>query len=145
MNANKVDVFKVSLAASVVTLFIILSFQRYFFYIPFQNGFDVLSTFGFTAILGWVSLVVAPPLLLWKSETWTKQKNVIFLISVLLWTASTVGIKIYTLSTVGQVFAEYLVLYPVLFFMEWLLPGYYFLLARTLRKSYVQTETTKQA
>ena len=139
LNIYKLDIFKVSIAASAVTALIILSFRQYFFYIPFQNGFDAISTFGFLALLGWISLVVVPPIVLSGAEKWTTRRHVIFLISVLMWTGSTLAIKIYTLSTVGQIWADYLVAYPALFFVEWLLPGYYVFLAVTLRKTFIKS------
>lgn len=145
MTRFKIDIFKVSLAASVVTALIALSFRQYFFYVPFQNGVDLISTFGFFALIGWIALVLVPPLILSRTETWKNFRHVTFLISVSMWTGATLAIKIYTLSTIGQIFADYLVAYPALFFVEWLLPIYYIFLAITLRKNYVNSISNERA
>jgi hypothetical protein len=138
MNSSKSDVFRLSLAASLVSALIILSFRQYFFYLPFQNGFNLLSILGFLALLGWISLVIVPPILLLETENWTLRRHVLFLISVSVWTLSTLAIKIYNLLTFGQIWADYLILYPALFFVEWLLPAYYIYLSLSLRNAFVK-------
>lgn len=129
------DVFKVSLAASVISVLVTLSFPQYFFFVPFANGVNVMSTLGFLSSVGLIAMIVLPPIFLLDVDQWSRTKNVYFLIAVTTWTLTTVAIKIYTLATLGRIWADYLVLYPVLFFIEWLLPIFYVILAFKLRSS----------
>jgi hypothetical protein len=128
----KLDALKVSLIASVVTAFTALSFPQYFLVAPFANGVNLLSWLGFVTTLGIVSLIVLPPLFL-RRDSWSKAKTIFFVFFVSLFTLSTALIKIYTLVTMGTVFADYLILYPILFFIEWILPILYVSLAFRLR------------
>jgi hypothetical protein len=127
--------FRVSLYASVVSVLIVLSFKDYFLFVPFSNGVDFLSVMGAFSLLGWVSLVVAPPLLLSnQAARWTSSKKWLLVAAASLWTFSTLLIKIYGLAVTGQLWANYLIVYPVLIFFEWVLPVYYVLLAFKLAK-----------
>lgn len=125
MNSYKVNIFKISLGLSVISSLIILSFREYFFYLPFQGGFTLFSFLGFAALIGWVSLVLLPPIFFLSEKTWSSLKTVSFLTAVTLFTASTLGVKVYNFATSGAFFADYLVVYPALFFFEWLLPSFY--------------------
>lgn len=132
MTSFKLDALKASLIASVVTAFTALSFPQYFLVAPFANGVNLLSWLGFLTTLGIVSLILLPPLFL-RRDTWSKAKTIFFVFFVSLFTLSTALIKIYTLVTMGTVFADYLILYPILFFIEWILPILYVSLAFRLR------------
>jgi hypothetical protein len=113
---------------SVLTLLVILSFPSYFLYLPFQDGFSLFAFLGFTALLGWISLVVLPPIF-FANPVWGTGKKVVFIAAVSLYTLSTVGVKWVSLFTIGTFYADYLVIYPVLIFIEWLLPIFYIYVA----------------
>ena len=128
--------FRVSLYASVVSVLIILSFRDYFLFVPFRNGFDFLSVMGAISLLGWISLVVVPPLMLAnKSARWNGARKWVFIAAVSLWTFATLLIKIYGLAVTGQLWAQYLIMYPALIFIEWVLPIFYISLAFSLAKN----------
>jgi hypothetical protein len=58
----------------------------------------------------------------------------LLIITSSLWTVSTLIIKIYGLVVFGQFWANYLVVYPILAFLEWVVPVYYVVLAVRLRR-----------
>jgi hypothetical protein len=114
-----------SVIASVVVALTALSFPQYFLIVPFANGVNVLSLLGLATTVGIVALIVLPPLLLRQPNSWSIAKSMFFLFSVSLYTLSTLLIKLYTLATLGRIWADYLIIYPILFFIEWLLPTVY--------------------
>ena len=130
----KMDIFKVSIAASLVSALSIIGLKQYFIYIPFANGVDFLSILGFLALIGWIFLVLLPPIFLANTETWSITKNLFFLVSVSLWTLATLSVKIYTLFAMGRIWAEYLLTYPIFIFLEWLLPAFYIFVGLSLLK-----------
>ncbi len=140
MNTYKVDIFKISLGLSVISSLIILSFRDYFLYVPFQGGFNLFSFLGFTALIGWICLVLLPPVFFLDTKSWNSTKYIGFFVAVTLFTVSTLGVKIYSLATLGTIFADYLVLYPALFFIEWMLPIFYIFVALSRNKSSRQNE-----
>ena len=127
--------FRTSIYASTIVVLIALSFKSYFLFVPFQYGVNLLSTLGFLSLLGWISLAAVPPLMLAsKSSSWGVGKSVLLIIASSMWTLSTLVIKIYGLATAGQLWASYLILYPILIFVEWILPIYYIVVAIRLAK-----------
>jgi hypothetical protein len=117
--------FKTSLALSVLTFLVVLSFPNYFLYVPFQDGMSLFSALGFFALLGWVSLVVLPPVFFAGAAKWRLGKTVGFIAAVSLYTLSTVGVKVASLVSIGTFYADYLIIYPILIFIEWILPAFY--------------------
>lgn len=110
-----------SLMVSVVLLLTVLSFPSYFFFIPgVPDGFTIFSFMQLFSAAGWFLLIVVPPLMFGFSHisTWGHVRSTIFLISVLLWTASTVLIQVVTLALYGEVWLEYLLVYPIFLFMS---------------------------
>jgi hypothetical protein len=129
MFPEKLNLFGVSVATSIVTIFVVASFPKYFFYVPFANGVDALSFFSFTSMVGWIALVVAPPLFLWKPKVWGTPKAVFFILLTLFYTLSTLGVKAASLALYGKIWADYLVVYPVLALIEWGFPIFYILVS----------------
>ncbi len=122
--------FGVSLILSVVVFFTILSFQNYFFLTPFKNGFNVLSVLQFLLVIGWILLIFAPPFFFRDNGEWSIRKLYLFYAAVVVYLISVTGIKIYTASAFGEVYTEYLFATPILFCLEWVLPGFYIYIAR---------------
>jgi hypothetical protein len=128
--------FQISLYASLVVCLVALSFQSYFLFVPFANGVNFLAVMAFLTQIGWLLLVAVPPLLLSKkSANWTGGRVALFIFASTLWTVSTLIIKIYGLVTAGQLWASYLVAYPIMIFVEWILPIFYVVLAVRLARS----------
>lgn len=124
-----VKMFEISLALSVITVLVILSFPSYFLYLPFQDGIGLFAVLGFFALLGWVCLVVLPPVFFADVKRWTTKKNIAFIAVVSLYTLSTLGVKLASLITIGEFYGDYLIIYPVLIFIEWILPVFYIFVA----------------
>jgi hypothetical protein len=125
MKDPKLSTLKVSLLISISLFLITLSFKSFFYYVPFANGFNLLSSLQALTVLGWVLLVAAPPLFFSTAMPWSKSKLTLFFVSVSLWTVSTALIKVYTLATLGKIWAEYLTVYPVMIYFEWVAPAFY--------------------
>jgi hypothetical protein len=130
-NSNPV---KPSVALAIIMALAILSFRQYFFYVPFANGFNAISFLGFCALIGWLALLLMPPTLLSMTKTWSTAKSVLLMISVLVYPVSTTFVKIYTLSTYGKIWAQYLALYPILAFIEFVVPAFYIIVAVSLNR-----------
>jgi hypothetical protein len=143
MKSFNLGIRQLSLGLSAVTLLIIFSFRDYFLYIPFQDGFSVFAFLGFTALVGWISLVVFPPVFFSDNKPWNSFKTILFFLAIGLYTASTLCVKIYSLATIGTFYANYLVLYPALFLIEWLVPGFYVFAFWRTRK--IQNALTAQS
>lgn len=125
--------FVVSLLGSTVVLLTALSFPQYFIFVPFTNGVNLLSFFGAGTLLGWGLLVVGPPLVLRTSiQGWNFSKTLTLVVFVSIYPFFTTAVKVYGLVVLGQLWAEYLVAFPIMIFVEWVLPISYLFLARSL-------------
>jgi hypothetical protein len=131
---RSVSHLQLSILLSISLFFITLTFKSYFYYLPFSQGVSLLAILQFLTLPGWVLLIAVPPLAFASEYKWTQSKYVFFLVSVSLWTLSTLAIKIYTLATFGQVPYQYLVTFPILFYFEWIVPALYVYLALTYYK-----------
>jgi hypothetical protein len=134
MLQDKKLLFQLSLAASVIGALAILSFPSYFFYVPFSSGVNTVTVLGFMTMIGWISLLVAPPLFVGVWDMWSKRRSYWLMAAVLLYPVATVLVKISSLVLYGEIWASYLVTYPILFFLEWLLPAAYVYIAIRLRR-----------
>ena len=115
---------------------VVLSFRDYFLFVPFKNGVDFLSVMGALSIVGWVLLILGPPFLLAnRTVPWGNSRVWLLIATSTLWTFSTLLIKIYGLIAFGQFWGTYLIYYPILFLVEWVLPIFYVAMAFKLRKS----------
>ena len=132
MKTFSIDIFRVSLALSVISMLIILSFSEFFIYVPLSGGINLLTLLGLFAFIGWVALVVLPPIFFLLIKNWNLITVTGFITVVTLYTAATFGVKIYSLATMGAIYAQYLILYPALFLVEWIIPGFYIYVALRL-------------
>jgi hypothetical protein len=125
--------YDMSVLASVFVVGVVLTFPSYFFFTPFQAGFNVLSILQFLTMLGWISLIATPLVMFRRDQVvWERSRFYIFSILVSLWTISTVLIKIYNYVNFGDMFADYLWVYKIFIVFEWLLPAFYIWLAADL-------------
>jgi hypothetical protein len=138
MKTFSIDIFRVSLALSAISMLIILSFSQFFFYAPLAGGISPLTLLGLFALIGWVSLVVLPPVFLLLVKKWNLRAVVGLISAATLYTAATFGVKILSLATMGAIYAQYLILYPALFLVEWIIPAFYVYVALRL---YRQTQS----
>jgi hypothetical protein len=127
--SRSVNHLQLSILISVSLFLTTLTFRAYFYYTPFTTGVDLLSFLQFLTICGWVLLVAAPPLFFASEYKWTVGKYWGFLVSVTLWTVSTFLIKIYTLVSIGIINYQYLTSFPILIYLEWIVPALYVYLA----------------
>ena len=120
---------KLSLILSTALFLVTLTFKSYFYFVPFQAGVNLFSILQALTIIGWISLIAAPPLFFASDYRWTRNKFYLFMVSVLLWTGTTLIIKINTLISFGQIWTGYLTTYPVMIFFEWIAPLIYAVIA----------------
>lgn len=135
MFPKRLSTFVVSVFMSVIGATIVLSFQRFFLFVPFSGQVAWFrELFAFLSQVGWVLLLVVPPLLLRKVDAWSIAKTSALIASATLYPASLLVLKIYFLVSFGDTYAVYLVNFPALFFLEWLLPAFYVTCAVLLRR-----------
>jgi hypothetical protein len=120
-----ISTLKMSILISVSLFLVTLSFKNFFYYVPFSNGFSLLSTLQAFTVVGWILLIAAPPLFFAIPQPWNQAKFILYFTSVSLWTVATFLIKIVTLVSYGKIWAEYLTTYPVMFYFEWIVPAFY--------------------
>lgn len=126
--------FSASLLASVVVVLTAFSLKSYFFFVPFETGFNFLSLMATLTLIGWIILVTVPPILLAMRSKWNSRRTALLIVSASVWTFATTAIKVYGLAISGRLWADYLALYPIMIFVEWILPAAYVLLALSLQK-----------
>ncbi len=122
---TRISHLHLSILISVSLFLITLTFKSYFYFRPFEAGFNLLSLLQFLTIIGWISLIAIPPLYFSSEYKWTPSKYYSFIGLTTLWTTSTVLIKVYTLVTFGTIWAGYLSTYPVMIYFEWIAPLVY--------------------
>jgi hypothetical protein len=128
--------FAVSLAISVFGVAVILSFSNFFFQVPFQGRFAPFrEVFAFVSQIGWVLLLLVPPIMLRKIRNWSASKSIILISSVIIYPASLLVLKIYFTITFGNAYAGYLLSFPALFLLEWVVPAFYVICAIMLRRT----------
>lgn len=120
------DFFLLSCVVSAVVAATALSFPQYFIYVPFTRGLDTLSFLGFFALLGWILLLIVPPIALNPRIRDWRAGHLFFLVgSVLIYPLSTLAVKIVGLVSLGQFWIQYLANYPILLVIEWIFPLLY--------------------
>jgi hypothetical protein len=117
-----------SLVISLVLALLVLSFKNYFFFLPvFAGSNNLISLFQIFSTFGWVTLIVFPPVFMYRVVDWNRKTSVVFLALVLLWPISTIIIKILSFITWNVWLVSYLSTYPVFFFMDFFAPLIYVL------------------
>lgn len=135
----------VAIIVSVVLLLTVLSFPTYFFFIPgVPDGFTIFSFVQLFSTLGWVLLILVPPIMFGFSHVsrWGHVRSTLFMISVLLWTVSTLTIQIIALALYGEVWLEYMLVFPIFIFMTVGAPALYVVMwwqGHTLRERFWAT------
>lgn len=139
---DSINYFWVSVINSAVILLTVLSFPNYFFFIPgVPDGFTVFSFIQLFSSAGWFLLIVVPPIMFGFSHIsqWGHVRSTLFFISVLLWTVSTLIIQIIALALYGEIWLEYMIVYPIFFFMSLGAPFIYVMMwlkGHTLRERF---------
>ena len=126
--------YKVSLWVSLWISSVVLSFKQYFFLVPFASGFTLFGFIQALTVLGWIFLIVGPPIVLRGSGEFTQSRLVGLIFFGSFWTCTTVLIKIMELILYKQVWLDYMVEYPVFVVMEWIVPAYYLAVGLKSRK-----------
>jgi hypothetical protein len=131
INRVRNESHKATLAGSFMVFLIILSLRDYFLFVPFKEGFNFLAFMGFLTILGWILILIVPPIVILSSKEghWAAWKTYTLIVSSTFWTISTLIIKIYGLLAFGQLWTGYWIAHPIMLFLEFLLPAYYIWLA----------------
>jgi hypothetical protein len=115
-----------SVFTSIYVLFIVLSFREYFFFVPdFSRPYPEIAFVQVFTALGWIFLIVLPPLALAKWSSWRKGAPRLFLLGALLWPLSTLTIKGLYLLHYGNPLIGYLGVHPIFLMMEYGIPALY--------------------
>lgn len=123
-----------SVFISIYILFIVLSFRGYFFFLPnFSRTHQIIAYVQVLTTIGWIFLILLPPIVLWKWSAWGKLGPSLLLIGALLWPVSTVAIKMLNFSFNGDPYMAYMVERPIFLLMEYVIPGFYFYVWRKKR------------
>ena len=131
---RQVSHLQLSILLSISLFLITLTFKAYFYYTPFSSGIGLLPLLQFLTLCGWIALVAAPPLFLASEYRWTTLKYWGFLLCVTLWTISTLIIKLNTLINIGTINYQYLTTFPIMIYLEWIVPAIYVYIAVTYYK-----------
>ena len=123
-----------SVFTSIYILFIVLSFRGYFFFLPnFSRTHQIIAYVQVFTTLGWIFLILLPPIALWKWSDWGKFGPSLLLIGALWWPVSTLAIKLLNFSFDGNPYVAYLVERPIFLLMEYIIPGFYLYVWRKKR------------
>ena len=136
VSAN-VSVFFASVMASIVVLLTALTIRDYFLFVPFAEGYDFVSILGAFTLLGWITLTAGPPVITYLAarSSWDSLKVWLLIVTASIWTVSTTTIKIFGLYAYGAWWGGYLGTYPIMFFIEWILPIAYVVYAWRIRRA----------
>lgn len=126
--------FRFSLLTSIYLLFIVLSFREYFFFLPnFSRPQTLIALTQIFTTIGWIALIVAPPVLLRKSQVIGRAKSLLFLASVLIWPLSTMTIKVLNYYYFDAPYIDYLGVHPLFILFEYVIPAVYVFMWRKSR------------
>ena len=126
--------FRFSLLTSIYLLFIVLSFREYFFFLPnFSRPQTLIALTQIFTTIGWIALIVAPPVLLRKSQVMGRAKSLLFLASVLIWPLSTMIIKALNYFYFDAPYIDYLGVHPLFILFEYVIPAVYVFMWRKSR------------
>ena len=122
----KTNYSTLSFVTSLYTLFIVLSFREYFFFVPdFSRPHPEIAFVQVFTALGWIFLIVLPPLALVNWSKWSKGAPRLILLGALLWPLSTLTIKSLNLLHYGNPYVGYLGEHPLFLMMEYGIPALY--------------------
>ena len=131
--------FRFSLLTSIYLFFIVLSFREYFFFLPnFSRPQTLIALTQIFTTIGWVALILAPPILLRKMQAMNKSKSLLFLVSVLIWPLSTLTIKALNYYYFKALYIDYLGIHPLFILFEYVIPALYIYMWRGSRKTKIQ-------
>ena len=116
-----------SYGISLVLTLVCLTFIPFFFSDPFQSGINPLTVTQFISGLGWILLVLVPPIIL-AIGRWNGFTKTSFLIAALLWPVTLIAIRIILGIQLGNPYLGYLITYPIFIFTDVLVPAIYALL-----------------
>mgnify|MGYP000455707615 CR=1 FL=1 len=125
---------RISALISLVMVLHVLTYKSFFFINPFSAVTPWLAFEQVLSMLGWISLILAPPLLLLYKEK-LGRFNLFFLLSWLIWPVAIVLIRVSLLASTGNAFVGYLSTYPIFIFSDIVVPVIYFMMWRRLRSS----------
>jgi hypothetical protein len=129
------DFYVLSLVISIYLFFTVISFRNYFFFIPnFDRQEKLIAFMQVMTTIGWISLILLPPILLRRRQQWSKFSSLAFLLSSLIWPASTMSIKILNFIHFGSPYVGYLNAHPLFLLMEFAVPAFYIYLWVRIRR-----------
>ncbi len=134
--ASVPDSWVISVLTSIYIIFIVLSFREYFFFIPnFSRPYPVIAFVQVLTTLGWISLIILPPLALLNWPRLGRYGSSILLFGALIWQFSTLTIKALYLTFYANPFIGYLGDHPLFLLMEYGIPTLYLYIWRHKRST----------
>lgn len=131
-SAPTITLYQFSLAVSLVLSLLVLSFKKYFLFIPnFGLNSFALPLLQIFSGIGWIILILFPPFYFRYINSKIDKK--FLLISILIWPVATFLIKIALFVQTGSWFLSYLSAYPIFIFMEILAPAIYIWIYRNIK------------
>lgn len=131
---SKPNFSMLSFLTALYTLFIVLSFREYFFFVPdFSRPHPEIAFVQVFTALGWIFLIVLPPLALANWSKWSRGAPMLILLGALLWPLSTLTIKALNLFHYGNPYVGYLGEHPLFLVMEYGIPALYLYIWRKKR------------
>jgi hypothetical protein len=124
--------FKLSLLISTVVLLEVLTYKAFFFINPFASSVMLLRVQQTISMLGWIALIVVPPLAIRFGDRLFKNGRVALFLGFILWPLGVLMIRIYLASTTGNPYITYLFNYPIFLFSDVIAPVIYWRLWRNL-------------
>jgi hypothetical protein len=122
---------QLSLTISGVLLLQILTFPTFFFLNPFANSLSLFLTVAQVAtMVGWIVLVLAPPVLIALRERVGKRFTLYLSIAALVWPAALLLVRFAVLGLTGDPAINYLFNYPIFIFSDIAVPIIYWRMAR---------------
>lgn len=120
------DFVNQSILTSIYIIFIVISFREYFFFIPnFSRPHSIIAYIQVLTAVGWIILIILPPLALLKWRDSGGLGSLLILIGALTWPISTILIKILNFAFYGNPYLGYMRDRPLFVLMEYLIPGFY--------------------
>jgi hypothetical protein len=136
---------KLSMIISVVLLLHTLALLPFFVFNPFAAGVDAVAVLQFASQVGWIFLVVIPPVALWGMRRHYRLSRSLLLFSALLWPVSLLLVRVVFAVTQQPVSFSYLYEFPMFVFSDVITPVIYVLVWRALsRKNAVPIEQATQ-
>jgi hypothetical protein len=131
---NRANAGLISLILGVVLLLITLTYPSFFFFNPFEAGISIHTLLQALSLLGWITLISVPVFILNKRVHFDGMVQLIFLVSVLIWPAGILLIRVMLMINTSDPHLLYLFEHPVFIVSDVIVPAIYVMMWAQFRK-----------